>query len=233
MECNNPDLNEAKDNGAKILLTHSVNDDTIPSDGTIDYYKRVVAYMGEEKTVQKYLRLFMIPGGGHTDLASPGLNLTSSIGMTALMKWVEEGEAPETLEGLQYDFEQDTSVLTGNISLYCLDRSSRCISLTPTPAYAKRNESNPDQRFTKKSTFKEILADKEGADILKKYVGALLENPMMASMLGAGIGQVQKLMPDRGLQKTLQQCMEELFELKKKETTAVNPYYGKSERKEL
>lgn len=233
MESNNPDLYEAKQCGAKILLTHSVNDDTIPSDGTIDYYKRVVAYMGDEKDVQDYLRLFMTPGGGHTDLVSPGLSLTSAIGMTALMKWVEEGEAPEMLEGLQYDFEQDTPVLIGNVSLYCLDKPSRCIDLSATPAYEKRNESNPDQRFTKKSTFKEILADEEGAQILKKYVGALLENPMMASMIDAGIGQIQKLMPDKGLQETLLQCMDELFRLKKEDTIVINPYYGKEERKEL
>lgn len=82
LECNHPDLYQAKQSGAKILLTHAVNDDTIPSDGTIDYYKRVVSYMGQEDRVQEFLRLFMTPGGGHTDITSPGLNLTTSVGMT-------------------------------------------------------------------------------------------------------------------------------------------------------
>lgn len=225
MECNNPDLYEAKESGAKILLTHAVNDDTIPSDGTIDYYKRVVDYMGDEKEVQKFLRLFMTPGGGHTDIASPGLNLTTSIGMTALMKWVENGEAPQTMDGLQYDFEQNEPILTGKVSLYCMDEPSKCVELKETEAYAKKDAFDPTKRFNSKSTFKEIQADPEGKAILDKYLGALLENPMMGAMLGAGIGQVQKLMPNKEIQDKISQCMEELFELKKEKT---DRYYGKS-----
>ncbi|EET58287.1 tannase and feruloyl esterase [Marvinbryantia formatexigens DSM 14469] len=146
LECNNPDLYQAEQSGAKILLTHAVNDDTIPSDGTIDYYKRVVAYMGQESGVQKFLRLFMTPGGGHTDITSPGLNLTTSIGMTALMKWVEEGEAPELLDGVQYDFEQKAPLLTGKVSLYSLDNPGRCVEVAETSAYAKRDAYDAAQR---------------------------------------------------------------------------------------
>lgn len=226
LECNNPDLSHAEECGAKILLTHAVNDDTIPSDGTIDYYKRVVSYMGDEKKVQEFLRLFMTPGGGHTDLASPGLNLTTSAGMTALMKWVEEGEIPEQLDGIQYDFDQKAPVLTGKVTLYNLDDPSKCVDLAETPAYAKRDEVDPSQRFNNKSTVKEIQADPEGAAILKKYLGDLLENPMIAPMLGAGIGQMQKLMPNKEIQEKIGQCMEELFLLKKEKTDRV---YGKTE----
>lgn len=226
MECNQPDLYQAKQSGAKILLTHAVNDDTIPSDGTIDYYKRVISYMGQEGEVQDFLRLFMTPGGGHTDLASPGLNLTTSVGMTALMKWVEEGEVPELLDGVQYDFEQNAPLLIGKVSLYSLNAPSRCVELKETPAYAKRDEYDPSQRFNNKSTLKEIQSDPEGNALLEKYLGTLLSNPMMAPMLGAGIGQVQKLMPNREIQEKIAQCMEELFLLKKEKT---DRYYGKSE----
>ena len=227
MECNNPDLYEAKESGAKILLTHAVNDDTIPSDGTIDYYKRVVDYMGNEGDVQKFLRLFMTPGGGHTDIASPGLSLTTSIGMTALMKWVEDGEVPQTLDGLQYDFEQNEPVLTGKVSLYYIDEPSKCVELTETEAYAKKDAYDPTKRFNSKSTFKAIQADPEGKAILDKYLGSLLENPMMGAMLEAGIGQVLKLMPNKEIQKKISDCMEELFELKKEKT---DRYYGNAEK---
>lgn len=226
LECNNPDLYQAKQSGAKILLTHAVNDDTIPSDGTIDYYKRVVSYMGEERGVQEFLRLFMTPGGGHTDITSPGLNLTTSVGMTALMKWVEEGEAPKLLDGVQYDFEQKAPLLTGKVSLYSLDAPSRCVELKETSAYAKRDEYDPSQRFNKKSTVKEIMADPEGNELLKKYLGSFLENPMAAPLLGAGIGQVQKLIPNKEMQEKLAQCMNELFLLKKEKT---DRYYGETE----
>lgn len=226
LECNCPDLYDAEQSGAKILLTHAVNDDTIPSDGTIDYYKKVVSYTGDENRVQNYLRLFMTPEGGHTDLASPGLNLTTSIGMTALMKWVEEGEVPELLDGLQYDFEQNTPVLTGKVSLYRVDEPSRCVEINETPAYALKDEFDPNLRFNKKSTVKEIQSDPEGNEILKKYLGDMLENPMVAPMLGAGIGQVQKLMPNKEIQDKLAECMNELFTLEKKKTDRV---YGKME----
>lgn len=49
---------------------------------------------------------------------------------------------------------------------------------------------------------------------------------MAAPMLGAGIGQVQKLMPSKEIQEKLAQCMEELFLLKKEKTDQV---YGKAE----
>lgn len=226
LECNSPDLYQAKQSGVKILLTHAVNDDTIPSDGTIDYYKRVVSYMGKESEVQDFLRLYMTPGGGHTDIASPGLNLTTSVGMTALMKWVEEGEAPELLEGVQYDFEQNAPILTGKVSLYSLDMPSKCVDLTEMPAYATRDAYDPTQRFNSKSTFKEIQSDPEGKAVLDKYLGGLLENPMMAQMMGAGIGQMQKLMPSKEMQEKIGQCMDELFLLKKEKT---DRYYGRTE----
>lgn len=226
LECNHPDLYQAKRSGAKILLTHAVNDDTIPSDGTIDYYKRVVSYMGEERNVQDFLRLFMTPGGGHTDIASPGLNLTTSVGMTALMKWVEEGKIPELLDGVQYDFDQKAPILTGKVTLYSLNHPSRCVDLAETPEYAKRGEYDSTLRFNKKSTMREIQADPEGNEILKKYLGDFLENPMVAPMLGAGIGQVHKLMPSKEIQEKFAQCMEELFLLKKEKTDQV---YGKTE----
>ena len=61
---------------------------------------------------------------------------------------------------------------------------------------------------------------------MKKYLGDFLENPMVAPMLGAGIGQVQKLMPNQEIQEKLAQCMDELFLLKKEKT---DRYYGKTE----
>ena len=67
------------------------------------------------------------------------------------MKWVEEGEAPELLDGVQYDFDQKAPLLTGKVSLYRLDNPSKCVDLAETPAYAKRDEYDPSQRFHKKA----------------------------------------------------------------------------------
>ena len=226
LQCNVPDLHRARRSGAKALLTHAVNDDTIPSDGTVDYYKRVVSCMGDEEDVKNYLRLFMTPGGDHTGLTSPGLSLTMAEGMTVLMKWVEEGIAPETVEGMQYDFYQNAPLLTGTVSRYTLDAPSKCLSIEVQPAYENHSDTDPLQKFTVRSTIREIQADPEGNAILNKYAGALLANPAMAGMLDASIGQLQKLMPAKSLQDNLAKAMEELFQLRHKERVRVNAVYG-------
>lgn len=232
MECNNIDLYNASQCSAKILLTHAVNDDTIPSDGTLDYYKRVVARYGNESEVNRYLRLFLTPGGGHTDLVQPGLSLTMAEGMTAIMKWVENGEEPTVLSGLWYDFEQNAPILTGKISLYQFDGKNRCFDLAETPAYATRNTgslASKDSRFNEDSTIKEIKADTEANEILNRHIGYLLENPAMASAEGMTIGKLRKFIPQQSIKAKITTCMEELFALKEtntSDTADMHHYYG-------
>lgn len=232
LECNNTDLFNASQSGAKILLTHAVNDDTIPSDGSLDYYKRVVERYGNETEVNRYLRMFLTPGGGHTDLVQPGLSLTMAEGMTALMKWTEEGKEPDSLNGLWYDFEQNAAVLTGKIPLYRLKGENSCFDVTETPAYATRNTGNmatADSRFNEDSTIKEIQADPEGNKILLKHIGYLLENPMMASAEGMSIGKLKKFIPQQSIKAKITACMEELFALKlvTADSDDMSHYYGK------
>lgn len=232
LECNNTNLYNAAQCHAKILLSHAANDDTIPSDGSLDYYKRVVDRYGSETDVNKYLRLFMTPGGGHTDLVQPGLSLTMAEGMTAVMKWVEAGEAPDVLDGLWYDFEQNTPILTGKIPLYQLNGENRCFDLTETPAYATRNAgslASADSRFNEDSTIREIRSDMEGNAILTRHIGYLLENPAMASAEGMTIGKLRKFIPQQSIKAKITDCMKELFALKDPNRTAsgdMSHYYG-------
>lgn len=230
LECNNTDLKNAADCKAKILLTHAVNDDTIPSDGTLDYYKRVVERYGSEAEVNQYLRLFMTPGGGHTDLVQPGLSLTMAEGMTAVMKWVEEGEEPTVLSGIWYDFEQNAPLLTGKVPLYHLGGENRSYDITEMPAYATRNTgslASADSRFNEDSTIQEIQADPEGHEILTRHIGYLLENPAMASAAGMTIGKLKKFIPQQSIKAKVTLCMEELFALKKNRTSDdMSHYYG-------
>lgn len=233
LECNNTDLFNAIQSGAKILLTHAVNDDTIPSDGTLDYYKRVVERYGNETDINKYLRLFMTPGGGHTDLVQPGLSLTMAEGMTAIMKWTEEKEEPDVLNGTWYDFEQNAAILNGKVPLYKLDGENRCFDVEETPAYATRKTGSlaaADSRFNEDSTIKEIKADAEGNKILSKHIGYLLENPMMASAEGMTIGKLKKFMPQQSIKAKITACMEELFALKRADADVNDRshYYGKN-----
>jgi len=87
-----PDLSAFRDGGGKAIVWHGWSDQLIYAQGTIDYYKRVRARMGER--TPELLRLFMAPGVAHCG-GGPG---PAPVGQfESLVKWVEEGVAPETL----------------------------------------------------------------------------------------------------------------------------------------
>lgn len=89
-----PDLTRFRDHGGKLIISHGLADQLIPAAGTIDYFKRVEDRMGGEKKTAKFARLFLVPGvdhGFHGAGATPtGIN-------EAMLRWVEEGQAPEKL----------------------------------------------------------------------------------------------------------------------------------------
>jgi hypothetical protein len=89
-----PDLTRFRDRGGKVIIYHGLADQLIPAAGTIEYYKRVQQQMGGTKKTEKFARLFLAPGvdhgfrgGGPTPT---GLN-------DAIVRWVEEGKAPDKL----------------------------------------------------------------------------------------------------------------------------------------
>jgi hypothetical protein len=90
----NPDLTRFRDHGGKIIITHGLADQLIPAVGTVDYFTRVQQRMGGEANTAKFARLFLVPGvdhGFHGAGAAPtGLN-------EAILRWVEEDQAPDKL----------------------------------------------------------------------------------------------------------------------------------------
>jgi feruloyl esterase len=87
----NPDLSRFRDRGGKIIITHGHADQLIMTEGTVDYYKRVLQQMGGRDAVMQFARLFLIPGAGH------GNGGIGNGGLDAVIRWVEEGVAPEKL----------------------------------------------------------------------------------------------------------------------------------------
>ena len=59
----NPDLSAFKARGGKFLSWQGWNDETIPVQGTIRYYDRVVEKMGGIANVQSFFKLYLAPGG--------------------------------------------------------------------------------------------------------------------------------------------------------------------------
>ena len=89
-----PDLTRFRDRGGKVIIYHGLADQLIPAAGSIDYYERVQQRMGGEKATAKFARLFLAPGVDH-GFRGPGATPTGL--NEAIIRWVEEGKAPEKL----------------------------------------------------------------------------------------------------------------------------------------
>ncbi|HZO56619.1 MAG TPA: tannase/feruloyl esterase family alpha/beta hydrolase, partial [Bryobacteraceae bacterium] len=89
-----PDLTRFRERGGKIIIYHGLTDQLIPAAGTIEYYKRVQQLMGGEKKTARFARLFLPPGVDH-GFRGPGATPTEVF--EALIRWVEQGQAPDKL----------------------------------------------------------------------------------------------------------------------------------------
>ncbi len=90
----NPDLTRFRDRGGKVIIYHGLADQLIPAAGTIDYYKRVQQQMGGPSKTSQFAQLFLAPGVDH---GFRGAGPTPIGLMEAIVRWVEEGKAPEKL----------------------------------------------------------------------------------------------------------------------------------------
>src|SRR4029453_1265168 len=89
-----PDLARFRDRGGKVLVYHGLADELLPRARRIAYYKRVQQRMGGEKATAKFARLFLVPGVNH-GFSGPGARPTGL--NEAIIRWVEEGKAPDKL----------------------------------------------------------------------------------------------------------------------------------------
>jgi Tannase and feruloyl esterase len=96
----NPDLGLFRDHGGKAILWHGWADQLITADGTIDYYKRLQQEMGGADKTSQFARFFLAPGVAHCG----GGDGPAPYGqLDALLSWVENGKAPETLTAARRD----------------------------------------------------------------------------------------------------------------------------------
>jgi hypothetical protein len=95
MASDNPDLSTFRDLGGKLVMWHGFSDQLIVPGGTIDYYDAVTrALGGGYKRTQTFARLFMAPGVGH---CGGGTGPQPQQLFDAVVNWVEQGEAPDTI----------------------------------------------------------------------------------------------------------------------------------------
>ena len=94
--------------GGQLIVEHGWSDGTtIPMD-TLNYFKRVVSTMGA-KAVDRFMRLYMVPGMAHSGgpalpeaPTGPGINR-----FRALQQWVEAGKAPGPMIATKYRVDGD------------------------------------------------------------------------------------------------------------------------------
>lgn len=90
-----PDLTQMKLAGTKMISWHGMQDQLIPTNGTVDYYKHVMDF---DPDVADYYRFFLAPGVEH---CGGGLGFDPSDNIFATLRaWVENGTVPEKLEAI-------------------------------------------------------------------------------------------------------------------------------------
>ncbi len=92
----NPDLRAFAARGGKIISYHGWRDQSVVPEGTIDYYRQVEKIIGSAEATRDFFRLFMLPGVNH---CRGGAGADSIDYLSALVAWVEDGEAPDSLIG--------------------------------------------------------------------------------------------------------------------------------------
>lgn len=114
----NPDLSGARDRDVKVVSYHGLADELIFPMGSINYFNRAAAAMGGISELQKFNRLFLIPGLAHdstfarTGSIDPATGAFTSVDkvplpqpstgrdelFTALRNWVENDQAPNRID---------------------------------------------------------------------------------------------------------------------------------------
>ena len=81
-------------NGGKLLFFHGDSDPWFSPLDTLDYYKSLEATSGGADEVEKWSRLFLVPGMSH---CGGGPSLDHFDMLSAVVNWVEKGVAPESV----------------------------------------------------------------------------------------------------------------------------------------
>ncbi|EFY93649.1 feruloyl esterase, putative [Metarhizium acridum CQMa 102] len=93
----NPDLTEFRQAGGKLLHWHGTDDQQIYAKGSENYYNKVEA---RHASVRDFYRFFFAPGVAHCGY---GHGLLPEDPFSALIDWVEDGKAPDTLSAATAD----------------------------------------------------------------------------------------------------------------------------------
>jgi pimeloyl-ACP methyl ester carboxylesterase len=94
ISADDPDLAPFRDSGGKLLTWHGLGDPLIPHNQTLRYRRQVEKLLGGYDAVNAFYRIFLAPGAGH---CNGGYGPVPDGPISALVDWVENGNAPETI----------------------------------------------------------------------------------------------------------------------------------------
>jgi pimeloyl-ACP methyl ester carboxylesterase len=80
--------------GGKLIFFHGLSDPVFSPYDTLQYYQEMAKANGGADQVQSWSRIFLVPGMNHCG-GGPSLDRFDALG--AVVKWVEEGEAPNSI----------------------------------------------------------------------------------------------------------------------------------------
>ncbi|MBV8730310.1 MAG: tannase/feruloyl esterase family alpha/beta hydrolase, partial [Acidobacteriia bacterium] len=96
----NPNLSAFRDHGGQAVIWHGWADQLITADGPINYSKRVQQQMDGADKLSRFVRFFLAPGVSH---CGGGAGPSPYGQLDAVLSWVENGTAPETLTAARRD----------------------------------------------------------------------------------------------------------------------------------
>jgi feruloyl esterase len=91
-DAKNPDLSKFRRRGGKLIMTYGWADSILQPMMGVNYYEQAVAKNGPDTT--GFFRLFMVPGMAH---CAGGIGPDRHDAMTAIINWVEKGQAPASI----------------------------------------------------------------------------------------------------------------------------------------
>ena len=91
-DAKNPDLSKFRKRGGKLLMTYGWADPVLQPMVGVNYYEKALRVNGPD--TPDFFRLFMVPGMSH---CSGGVCPNQFDPVTAIVNWVEKGNAPEKI----------------------------------------------------------------------------------------------------------------------------------------
>ena len=88
-------LNTFSGHGGRLIFFHGLSDPWFSPLDTVDYYERMTKANGGPEKVRNWSRLFLSPGMGHCGGGTAALD--SFDALSAIVRWVEQDVAPDSL----------------------------------------------------------------------------------------------------------------------------------------